>query len=252
MSTQVRQMFSQIAPRYDLANEVLSFGVHRLWRRAAVRLAGAAPGLSVLDCATGTGELALAFKRAVGSSGRVVGTDFCAEMLAAAAAKGKRVGQEVQLELADATALPFADGIFDIASIAFGIRNVDDPIACLREMARVTRPGGRIAILEFGQPRGSFGALFRLYSRTAMPFIGGLLTGDRAAYEYLPRTAAAFPAGERFLALMDEADVFCDRAATPLTFGTAYVYVGTVGERAHRASTGASRNLSEQSFVQAP
>lgn len=231
MSTEVRQMFSHIAPRYDLANEVLSCGVHRLWRRAAVQLGGAAPGLSVLDCATGTGDLALAFKRAVGPTGRVVGTDFCPEMLAAAPVKARRAGQEVHFEVADATALPYAKGVFDIASIAFGIRNVDDPVACLRELARVTKRGGRVVVLEFGQPRGPFGTLFRLYSRTAMPWIGGLLTGDRAAYEYLPRTAASFPAGDRFLALMDEANVFETRTAIPLSFGTAYVYLGTVAEQ---------------------
>lgn len=252
MSTRVRQMFSQIAPRYDLANEVLSFGIHRLWRRAAVRLSGAAPGSSVLDCATGTGELAIAFKRAVGSSGRVVGTDFCAEMLAAAPAKARRAGHPVQFEVADATALPFAEGVFDIASIAFGIRNVDDPLACLRELARVTKPGGRVVVLEFGQPRGPFGALFRLYSRTAMPFIGGLLTGDRAAYEYLPRTAAAFPSGDRFLSLMSEADVFGETTATALTLGTAYVYLGTVAERARRASTGLDREIIGRPSAQAP
>jgi demethylmenaquinone methyltransferase / 2-methoxy-6-polyprenyl-1,4-benzoquinol methylase len=228
LSEQVREMFASIARRYDAANEVLSLGVHRGWRRAAVRLSGAVPGDRVLDCATGTGDLALSFKRAVGPTGEVVGTDFCAEMLASAPAKARRAGLEVRFEVADALALPFADGSFDIASIGFGIRNVDDPLRCLREMARVVRSRGRVVVLEFGQPRGPFGALFRVYSRQIMPRVGGLLTGNRAAYEYLPRTAAAFPAGERFLALMDETGAFTQRSATPLLAGTAYVYVGTV------------------------
>ena len=215
MSAQVRDMFASIAQRYDAANEVLSLGVHRGWRREAVRLCGAGPGDRVLDCATGTGDLALSFKRAVGASGLVVGTDFCAEMLASAPGKARKAGLEVQFEVADALALPFASGSFDITSIGFGIRNVDDPVACLREMARVVRPGGRVVVLEFGQPRGAFGALFRLYSRSVMPAIGGALTGNRAAYEYLPRTAAAFPAGERFLALMDEAGNFASPTAHP-------------------------------------
>ncbi len=228
MSSEVREMFSMIAPRYDLANEVLSFGLHHRWRARAVRLSGAAQGQSVLDCATGTGDLALAFKRAVGPSGKVVGADFCVEMLASAPGKAQRAGVRVQFEVADATALPYSDRSFDIASIAFGIRNVDDPLLCLREMVRVVRPGGRVVVLEFGQPTGVFGALFRFYSRALLPRIGSLLSGNRQAYEYLPRTAAAFPAGDRFLGLMDETGGFENTTAYALTFGTAYVYVGDV------------------------
>ncbi len=228
MSAEVRQMFASIAGRYDTANEVLSLGIHRAWRRAAVRLSQVQPGQRVLDCATGTGDLALAFKRATGPSGEVIGTDFCAEMLATAPAKAARAGLEVKFQVADALALPFPDRGFEVASIAFGIRNVDDPLRCLRELARVVKPGGRVVVLEFGQPGGPFGAFFRLYSRRVMPFLGGLVTGNRAAYEYLPRTSAAFPAGPRFLALMEEAGVFSSSAAHPLTLGTAYVYVGVV------------------------
>jgi demethylmenaquinone methyltransferase / 2-methoxy-6-polyprenyl-1,4-benzoquinol methylase len=231
VSTQVQQMFSAIAPRYDVANEVLSLGIHRRWRSKAVALSGVRAGQAVLDCATGTGDLAFALKRAVGPEGRVVGTDFCQEMLAEAPKKAQRLGMDVKFEVADALALPYGDALFDCSTIAFGIRNVDDPVRCLREMARVVKPGGRVVVLEFGQPGGPFGALFRFYSRTVMPLMGALLTGQRAAYEYLPRTAAAFAAGEKFLALMDEAGVFASRAAHPLTFGVAYAYVGTVGRR---------------------
>ncbi|MCP3166570.1 bifunctional demethylmenaquinone methyltransferase/2-methoxy-6-polyprenyl-1,4-benzoquinol methylase UbiE [Myxococcus qinghaiensis] len=228
MSTEVRQMFSSIATRYDVTNEVLSFGIHRLWRRTAVRLSRAKEGDSVLDCASGTGDLALVFKRKVGSNGRVVGTDFCPEMLESAPAKAAKAGLQVDFQVADAMALPFADNSFDVASIAFGIRNVDDPVKCLSEMGRVVKPGGRVVVLEFGQPSGVFGALFRFYSKTVMPAIGGMLTGNRAAYEYLPRTSAAFPAGDRFLTLMDQSGAYAERSAHPLTFGTANVYVGTV------------------------
>ena len=228
MSTEVRQMFSSIARRYDVTNEVLSFGIHRLWRDKAVKLSGAAPGLSVLDCATGTGDLAMVFKQKVGSNGKVLGTDFCPEMLETAPAKAQREGLDIQFEVADAMALPYRDDSFDIASISFGIRNVDDPVKCLKELARVVRPGGRVVVLEFGQPTGFFGALFRFYSKVIMPNVGALLTGNRRAYEYLPRTAAHFPAGDRFLDMMDQADAYSARAAHPLTFGTAYVYVGTV------------------------
>jgi demethylmenaquinone methyltransferase / 2-methoxy-6-polyprenyl-1,4-benzoquinol methylase len=228
MSTEVRQMFSSIATRYDVTNEILSFGIHRLWRRSAVRLSGAREGHAILDCATGTGDLALVFKRKVGASGRVMGTDFCKEMLDNAPAKAAREELQVEFQVADAMALPFADDSFDVASIAFGIRNVDDPVKCLKEMARVVRPGGRVVVLEFGQPTGFFGGLFRFYSKVIMPAIGGLLTGNRAAYEYLPRTSAAFPAGEKFLSLMDQSGAYKERVAHPMTFRTSYVYVGTV------------------------
>ncbi|MFY1827783.1 bifunctional demethylmenaquinone methyltransferase/2-methoxy-6-polyprenyl-1,4-benzoquinol methylase UbiE [Myxococcus fulvus] len=228
MSTEVRQMFSSIATKYDVTNEVLSFGIHRLWRRTAVRLSQAKPGDSVLDCASGTGDLALAFKRKVGATGHVIGTDFCAEMLESGPAKAAKAGLQVDFQVADAMDLPFEDNRFDVASIAFGIRNVDDPVKCLSEMGRVVKPGGRVVVLEFGQPTGAFGALFRFYSKTVMPAVGGLLTGNRAAYEYLPRTSAAFPAGERFLSLMDQSGAYAERSAHPLTFGTANVYVGLV------------------------
>ena len=225
MSVEVRRMFASIAPRYDAANEVLSLGVHKGWRRKAVQLSRAAPGQSVLDCATGTGDLALEFKRTVGE-GDVIGTDFCAEMLESAPAKAARAGLRVEFAVADALALPYVDDRFDVASIAFGIRNVDDPVKCLREMARVVKRGGRVVVLEFGQPRGAFGALFRAYSRGVMPVVGGLLTGNRAAYQYLPRTAAQFPAGEKFVEMMRAARCFTAVEAHPLTFGTAWVYVG--------------------------
>jgi demethylmenaquinone methyltransferase/2-methoxy-6-polyprenyl-1,4-benzoquinol methylase len=228
MSEQVREMFSSIAPRYDVTNEVLSFGVHRLWRRAAIKASAARPGQRVLDCATGTGDLALAFKRTVGDTGEVTGTDFCEPMLVHARKKATDAHLRVTFEPADATKLPYKDASFDVSSISFGIRNVDDPVQCLRELARVVRPGGRVVVLEFGQPRGLFGALYNFYSRAVMPLIGGLLTGNRAAYSYLPRTAASFPAGERFLGLMEQSGKFKHTEARPLLSGMAYVYVGEV------------------------
>lgn len=228
MSAAVHQMFTAIAPKYDATNDVLSFGTHRLWRKQAVALSRVAPGEKVLDCATGTGDLALAFKRAVGPTGEVLGTDFCAAMLETAPRKAKAQGLDVRFEVADATALPYPDGRFDVASIAFGIRNVDDPKKCLSELARVLRPQGRAVVLEFGQPDGAFGALFRVYARFAMPLLGAIVTGNKAAYEYLPRTAAAFPAGEAFLAMMRETKAFASQVAHPLFGGLAWIYVGTV------------------------
>lgn len=228
MSEQVREMFATIAPRYDLANQVLSFGTHHSWRRRTVLESAAASGARVLDCATGTGDLAFGFQRVVGNSGDVVGTDFCAPMLVHAREKAAKAGLRMTFEQADALALPYPRASFDVASIAFGIRNVDDPRRCLEEMARVVKKGGKVVVLEFGQPSGLFGALYRFYSAVLMPWIGGLLTGNRAAFTYLPRTAAAFPSGEQFLALMKETGCFSSARACPLTFGVAFIYVGTV------------------------
>ena len=231
MSASVRTMFASIARSYDRANQVLSFGLHHRWRRAAVARSGATAGDRVLDCATGTGDLALEFRRVVGDEGEVIGTDFCEEMLAYAPAKAARAGLDVRFEVADVLALPYDDDSFDVASIAFGIRNVDDPALGVRELARVVRPGGRVVVLEFGQPGGAlFGPLYRFYSRQVLPRVGGWLSGDRAAYEYLDRTASRFPAGDAFTAMMRGTRLFDEVAVRPLTGGVAFVYVGRVAE----------------------
>ncbi|GAB1429976.1 bifunctional demethylmenaquinone methyltransferase/2-methoxy-6-polyprenyl-1,4-benzoquinol methylase UbiE [Ignavibacteria bacterium] len=226
MSEEVRQMFAEIAPRYDIANSTLSLGTHRRWRKRAVRLSEAGNGMSVLDCATGTGDLAMEFKRAVGADGNVTGTDFCKEMMQTAPQKAAAAGLDIHYETADVTALRYPDNSFDITSISFGIRNVDDPSQALREMARTTRPGGKVVVIEFGQPQGLFGALYNLYSRYIIPTVGGALSGKKSAYSYLARTSAQFPAGEKFLALMRETKVFSSVSATPLTFGVAFTYIG--------------------------
>lgn len=225
-------MFGRIAGTYDRANQILSFGLHHRWRSATVERSGASAGNRVLDCATGTGDLAVAFARAVGPNGEVTGTDFCEEMLARAPEKAARAGVSIRFETADVLALPYADGRFDIASIAFGIRNVQDPERALREMARVVRPGGRVVVLEFGQPGGAlFGPLYRFYSHRILPALGGLVSGDRSAYEYLDRTSSSFPAGPAFAERMRAAGAFRSVAFHPLTGGVAYVYVGEVGDR---------------------
>ena len=219
----IRTMFAAISRRYDRANTVLSGGVHHLWRRKAVRRAEVRPGDRVLDCATGTGDLAIAFRKAAGDSGRVVGTDFVPEMLELARLKA----QNIEWDVADVTRLPFEDASFDVASISFGIRNVGDPRAGLAEMARVVRSGGRVIVLEFGQPRGrTFGALYTWYSRHILPRLGGAVTGDAAAYRYLQTSSGRFPSGDDFVALMRESADFATIDFVPLTFGIAYLYRG--------------------------
>ena len=218
--TRIRTMFASISTRYDRANTVLSGGVHHLWRRRAVRAANVKPGDRVLDCATGTGDLAIAFHKA---GAKVIGTDFVPEMLDLARAKTK----DVEFEVADVMKLPYADATFDVASISFGIRNVGEPRKGIAEMARVIKPGGRVLVLEFGQPQNRvFGKLYDVYTRHLLPHLGGAITGKKDAYEYLQKSAGRFPCGEEFVQLMREAADFESIDFVPLTFGIAYLYRG--------------------------
>ncbi len=229
MSQEVERMFSRIAPDYDRANSVLSFGVHRSWRRAAVKAANIAQGGHCLDVATGTGDLAIALQRKTGNESRVVGLDFSRAMLLEGQRKIIDLDGRVTLIQGDALRLPFADERFDVATIAFGIRNVDDPRRGVEEMARVVKKGGRVVVLEFGQPTGFMSAPYRFYSKHVMPRVGALLTGDRDAYEYLPETAARFPSGDAFGEIMRETGRFREVQWRRLTGGIAYLYVGERG-----------------------
>lgn len=225
----IRSMFSKVASNYDRANSVLSMGVHHLWRKKLVKVSGAKSGDQVLDCATGTGDLAIEFKRTVGPNGSVIGTDFCKEMLEPAPAKAKALHLDIRFEQADVTQLQYADNQFDVTSISFGIRNVSDPVRALREMARVTKPGGRVMVLEFGQVQVPvFASLYNFYSEKVLPKIGGLVTGQKEAYEYLQKSSSAFPCGDNFLVLMEESGAFSSREYKSLTGGIAYIYRGVV------------------------
>jgi demethylmenaquinone methyltransferase/2-methoxy-6-polyprenyl-1,4-benzoquinol methylase len=216
-------MFGSIAGRYDRANTILSAGVHHRWRKATVRWSGAKSGEAVLDCATGTGDLAIAFRKAVGAIGRVVGTDFTPEMIELARAKAG----DIEFDVADVTKLPYGDATFDISSISFGIRNVADPRRGIAELARVVRSGGRVMVLEFGQPPNrAFRALYDLYRARILPRLGGLVTGEQDAYAYLERSAGRFPCGEEFAALMRDSGDFASVDFRPLTFGIAWLYRG--------------------------
>jgi len=218
--TRIRTMFASISSRYDRTNTILSGGVHHLWRRRAVHMAKVKPGDRVLDCATGTGDLAIAFRNA---GAEVTGTDFVPEMLELARAKT----HDITFELADVTRLPYDEATFDVASISFGIRNVGEPRVGLAEMARVVKPGGRVIVLELGQPPNRlFGAIYDFYTRHLLPQLGGLVTGKKDAYEYLQKSAGRFPCGDDFVALMRESADFAAVEYVPLTFGIAYLYRG--------------------------
>ena len=228
-SEKVRSMFSQIAGRYDLANNVLSGGIHHLWRTKVVDWSGAKPGDKILDCATGTGDLAIQFKSVVGHTGDVTGTDFCAEMMIPAPAKASARGLDIKFSQADVMALPFEDDTFDISSISFGIRNVSDARKGISELARVVKPGGHVMILEFGQPTApGLAPAYKFYSEKVLPTLGGWITGQKSAYEYLQNSSAQFPCREEFVALMRSTDRFSSIEYVPVTFGVAYIYKGVV------------------------
>ncbi len=201
----VRAMFSAIARRYDLLNTLLSFGLHRRWKRYAVAAAAAPPGGLALDVCCGTGDLAFLLHRRVGTQGRVVGVDFAEPMLRLAR---RRAGgaRGVWFVQGDAQALPFADGTFHVATVGFGVRNVADPLGALRELHRVLRPGGRLVVLEFSRPRSRlFGALYDFYSYTAIPWVGRRLSRHPDAYWYLPTSIRGWPDQETFRDLLQQA-----------------------------------------------
>lgn len=228
MSEKVRKMFASIADDYDKMNSVLSLGIHHLWRKKTIKESNLEQGFKVLDCATGTGDLAIEYKKAVGPTGYVLGTDFCKEMIDHAPAKSREKGLEVDFEVADAMDLPYEDDRFDVASISFGIRNVDDPVKALKEMARVVKPGGKVVVLEFGQPTGFISGPYKLYSQHIMPKLGEWISGNKEAYTYLPETSARFPAGDKFLKLMNQTEAFHSVRFESLMGGIAYIYVGMV------------------------
>ncbi len=227
MSSNVEQMFAQIAQRYDRANAFITFGLHRYWRRRAVRLSRARPGMHVLDCATGTGDFALEYLNVIGRTGCVVAIDICEPMLDVFRTKVQGAHSNLTIESADMLALPYPDGTFDIVSCGYGVRNADDPLRALAEMRRVCKPNGRVVILETGAPRQSvLWHLHALYTRHIVPIIGALVTGHRSAYEYLPRTAAVFPSGDAFVQMMAQGNGFARIDTYPLLGGASYIYVG--------------------------
>ncbi|MEZ5338295.1 MAG: class I SAM-dependent methyltransferase [bacterium] len=225
----IREMFGMLAPSYDLSNNLISFGQHLRWKRLLVELSGVQPGMRVLDCASGTGDIAFAFARVLGASGNVIASDFSAGMMAVGAMRQVRGSEHVSFEHADVTALPYTDDSFDCASIGFGIRNVPSPDRALREMARVVKPGGCVMVLETGQPQGAFmKPTYYVYSRYIVPLIGGLVSGSLQAYNYLHSSSHSFPCGEEFVAIMRRSGCFGHIESHRLCWGAAYIYKGVV------------------------
>lgn len=214
----VREAFAKIADRYVVTNHVLSAGTDILWRRKVARIVRDWEPKRILDVATGTGDLALEMQKFCPDA-EIVATDFCAEMLAHASRRGIE-----RTQVADALNLPFEDGSFDVVTVAFGLRNMADWEAGLREMARVCR-GGHLLVLDFSLPKGPMAKAYGFYLNRVLPKIAGLLTGQGQAFEYLAGTIEKFPSGKEMTALFEKSG-YQSAEAKPLSGGIASVYTG--------------------------
>ena len=224
-----RDMFNAIARRYDLLNHLLSGGVDVYWRRRALNCALKAAPQRVLDLATGTGDFALAATRL--KPQQVIGIDVAVEMLRLGAAKVAAKGPATRIELlvGDAEQLPFQNSTFDLVTGAFGVRNFGHIPSGLAEAHRVLKPGGQLLVLDFCEPTTPlFRQLYGFYFHKVLPLIGGLVSGQRRAYAYLPRSVGAFPQGPAFVELLVAAG-FSQTRYTPMTWGIAAVYQGVKG-----------------------
>ncbi len=241
----IQKMFGEISGRYDFLNHFLSGGVDYYWRWRTVRRIRPTGESPILDVCTGTGDLAIAFWKKAGGTTAVVGTDFTPEMLEIARVKTAKMGipadaassetngsssstkAPLTFQQADTMELPLDSDLYQIVSVAFGLRNVSDTVAGLKEMTRVCKPGGQVAVLEFSMPRNKlFGAVYRWYFRNILPRIGQLLASNsEAAYKYLPQSVSEFPQDEELAGLMREAGL-TDITWTSLTFGIATLYAG--------------------------
>ena len=218
----VHAAFSSIAERYVTANHILSMGTDIMWRARVVQMVAEWKPQNLLDIATGTGDLALALKRAFPEM-EVLGTDFCRPMLDVAVRRGLTNVLE-----ADAMSLPLPDAGFDAATVAFGLRNMADDEKALREWWRVLRPGGHLLVLDFSMPENILAAPYRLYLRHVLPRIAGWLTGNSGAYDYLGDSIEAFPRGQAFCELLTRAGYTCP-TCHPLSMGIASIYTAEKG-----------------------
>jgi len=224
----IAAMFDAIAGRYDFLNHFLSAGLDRRWRARAVRELRLPRGATVVDLCTGTADFAIEAER-VGTEAQVIGVDFAAAMLRLGLQKVRERGLErvIRLVRGDATRIPVRDGWADAATIGFGIRNVAVPEAAIDELARVLKPGGRLAILEFGEPIvPGVRALYNWYFRAVLPRLGRLVSKHQSAYSYLPASVGAFPPPSAFAATI-AAHGFSDVRAVPLSLGIVYLYIAT-------------------------
>ena len=225
-ASSIKEMFSRLAPRYDLVNSALSLSLHSRWRRYAVKRAELQNGDSALDVCCGTGDFAFELIKTVGLNGRVVGVDFCNPMLEIARSKANRAGYaSIQFINSDAVHLPFDDEEFNCVTIGFGIRNITRPVEALQEMLRVLKPGGRFICLEASKVKNKLVMPFwRVYFCKLTPFVAWLFGGDISAYKYLPDSVMEFYTREEFCKVLDSVG-FTDVSYHDLAFGAASLHI---------------------------
>lgn len=224
MSEKVRNMFSEISSQYDLLNDLLSFGRHRCWKRKFVNKINLPPYGKHLDVATGTGDIAELIVRKYGNSTEIIGVDFSESMIIKANYRKSTKHTNLNFKFGDATNLEYQDNYFDSVSISFGIRNIPELQKAIQEMTRVIKPGGMLAIMEFGTPSEPFNTFYKFYSKYIIPTIGNVMSGNDDAYTYLPETIKQFPYGEQFKKILNSTNLFSDIEIIKMEFGAVYAY----------------------------
>lgn len=226
-SKHIENLFADISKSYDSANDAFTFGMHRSWKKKLVEWSGLKPGERVLDLATGTGDLAFDFYNAMPNPQKdsVIGADFCEPMLEVAREKALKQKASIEFLKGDACDLQFDDETFDVVSISYGIRNVEHPEKAIQEMYRVLKPGGRLLVLETGsQNKGILAPFIQFYSTKLMPFIGGMVSGKKSAYDYLSKSSSLFPSGEKFVYFIKHSAPFENAEYKSLMGGASFLY----------------------------
>lgn len=222
---QVREVFDSVAPKYDLMNDVLSFGMHRLWKCYAIHKADIDRGMKVLDLASGTADLSLKFAKLVGKDGEVWPTDINRSMLSLGAQRLRQAGFDMPVVQCDCEELPFPDNTFDVVIVSFGLRNMTHKDRALAEMQRVCKPGGKVMVLEFSKVYRFFAPFYDFYSFHLMPWLGGKISGDSESYRYLPESIRMHPSQPVLAGMMREAGLESVDWHN-LTFGVCALHIG--------------------------